>query len=136
MTRLIPVVAFSLLLSSVPAAAVDLKISDSRGTQVLLTSASIDYGGFMAADKETQGIRVLLGDGLVTARWSDIGMVKIVRKDDSVRPPRIEIEITLKNGKKVAAALYRQGQMKLLGKTELGDYSIDLERVRTIEPVR
>jgi hypothetical protein len=30
----------------------------------------------------------------------------------------------------------RQGQMKLLGKTELGDYSIELDKVRSIVPVR
>jgi hypothetical protein len=30
----------------------------------------------------------------------------------------------------------RQGQMKLLGVTELGDYSIELDKVRAITPVR
>ena len=53
-----------------------------------------------------------------------------------MRPARIELEIVLRNGKKVPAALLRQGQMKLLGKTDLGDYSIDLAKVRTITPVR
>ena len=116
--------------------AADLKITDSRGTEVVLTGASVDYSGFLASDKETQGIRVLQGDGLVTVKWSDVESLKVVRRDDSVRPARLEIEIVLKNGKKVPATLFRQGQMKLLGKTELGDYSIELDKVRSIVPVR
>ena len=129
-------VALLLLLSSVPALAADLKIKDSRGTEVLLTNASIDYGGLMASDKEIQGIRLLQGDGVVTVKWADIESLSIVRTDDSVRPPRIEVEVVLRNGKKAPAALLRQGQMKLLGKTELGDYSIDLAKVRAITPIR
>jgi len=125
-----------LLLPTTHAVAADLKITDSRGTEVVLTAASIDYSGFMASDKETQGIRVLQGDGRVMVKWTDLESLKVVRKDDSERPPRIEIEILLRNGKKVPATLFRQGHMKLLGKTDLGDYSIDLDKVRTIVPVR
>jgi hypothetical protein len=123
------------LLSSAPAAAADLTITDSRGTELTLTGASIDYSSFMTSDKETQGIRVLQGDGQVTAKWSDIASLKVVRRDESVKPARVEIEIALKNGKKIAAALVRQGQMKLLGKTDLGDFSIDLDKVRSIAPL-
>ncbi|WP_110170295.1 hypothetical protein [Luteitalea pratensis] len=129
-------VAFLLLLSSASAVAADLKIKDSRGTEVLVTNASIDYSSFMASDKETQGIRLLQGDGMVTVKWADIESLTFVRTDDSVRPPRIELEVVLRSGKKAPAALVRQGQMKLLGKTDLGDYSIDLQKVRTITPIR
>lgn len=125
-----------LLLPSDRAVAADLKITDSRGTEVVLTGASVDYSGFLASDKETQGIRVLQGDGMVIVKWTDVENLRVIRRDESVKPPRIEIEIVLRNGKKVPAALFRQGQMKLLGKTDLGDYSIDLERVRAIVPVR
>jgi hypothetical protein len=118
------------------ALAADLKITDSRGTEVVVSGVSVDYGGMMTSDKETHGIRVLQGDGLVLVKWSDIESLKVTRRDDSVRPPRIEVEIALKGGRKVAAAFFRQGQMKLLGKTDLGEYSIDLDRVRTIVPVR
>jgi hypothetical protein len=124
------------LLPSTPAAAADLRITDSRGAEVLVTGASIDYSGFIAEEKETQGIRVLQGEGRVTVKWADVESLKVLRVDESVRPPRIEIEIVLKNGKKIPAALLRQGQMKLLGKTELGDYSIELDKVRSIVPVR
>jgi hypothetical protein len=129
-------VAFLMLLSSVTALAADLKIKDSRGTEVSLGNASIDYSGFMASDKETQGIRLLQGDGMVTVKWADIESLTVVRTDDSVKPPRIEVEVVLRNGRRAPAALFRQGQMKLLGETDLGDYSIDLEKVRTITPVR
>jgi hypothetical protein len=134
--RRITAVTLLLLLSSVTALAADLKIKDSRGTEVLLTNASIDYSGFMTSDKETQGIRLLQGDGMVTVKWADIESLNVVRTDGSVRPPRIEVEVVLRNGKKAPATLFRQGQMKLLGKTDLGEYSIDLEKVRTITPVR
>ena len=125
-----------LLLPAGDAVAADLKITDSRGTEVVLTGASIDYSGFLATDKETQGIRVLQGDGVVTVKWTDVERLKVVRRDDSVKPPRVELEIVLKSGKTVPAAFVRQGQMKLLGKTDLGDYSIELDKVRTIVPVR
>jgi hypothetical protein len=125
-----------LFLPATRAVAADLKIIDSKGTEVVLTGASIDYSGFMASDKETQGIRVLHGDGRVTVKWADVESLKVVRRDDSEKPPRIELEIVLRNGKKVSATLFRQGPMKLSGKTDLGDYSIDLAKVRTIVPVR
>jgi hypothetical protein len=124
------------LLSVARAAAADLRITDSKGTEVLVTGASLDYSGFLASDKETEGIRVLQGEGLVTVKWADVESLKYLRRDDSVKPPRIEFEVLLRNGKKVQVALFRQGRMKLSGKTDLGDYSIDLEKVRSIAPVR
>ena len=126
----------SLLLVAVSASAADLRITDSRGTDVVVQSAAIDYGGFMASDIETQGIRLMQGDGSVMVKWADIETLKVVRHDDSVKPPRIELEVVLKNQKKVPAALLRQGRMKLTGKTELGEYSIDLDKVRTITPLK
>ena len=130
--------AVACLLSLLPvgAFAADLRVTDSRGTEVVVIGASIDYSGFMTSDKETRGIRVLQGDGTVTVKWTDVDSLRITRMDNSVKPPRVEIEIVLTNGKKVPAALLRQGQMKLLGKTELGEYSIDLEKIRSIIPVR
>ena len=118
------------------AVAADLKVTDSRGTEVVVAGASIDYSGFMTADKDADGIRVLQGDGQVTVKWADVESLRVLRKDESVKPPRIELEITLRGGKKVPASLFRQGQMKLTGKTELGTYSIDLDKVRAIAPVR
>jgi len=126
----------ALLLVAATASAADLRITDSRGTEVVVHSAAIDYGGFVASDIETQGIRLMQGDGSVMVKWADIEMLKVVRRDESVKPPRIELEVVLKNQKKVPAALFRQGRMKLTGKTELGEYSIDLDKVRTITPLK
>ena len=129
-------VLVSLFVSTGLLAATDLKITDSRGTEVVLANASIEYGGFLGSEKESQGIRVLQGDGVVFLKWTDVETIKVVKRDESVKPPRVEVEITLRNGKKTPAALFRQGQMKLLGKSDLGDYSIDLDKVRAIAPVK
>ena len=126
----------SVLLGAASVSAADLRIIDSRGTDVVVQSAGIDYGGFMASEIETQGIRLMQGDGSVMVKWADIETLKVVRRDESVKPPRIELEVVLKNQKKVPAALLWQGRMKLTGKTELGEYSIALDKVRSITPVR
>jgi hypothetical protein len=125
-----------LLLVAARANAADLRITDSRGTEVVVRSAAIDYGGFVASNMETEGIRLMQGDGSVMVKWADIETLKVVRRDESVKPPRIELEVVLRNQKKVPAALLRQGRMKLVGKSELGEYSIDLDKVRTITPLR
>jgi hypothetical protein len=124
-----------LLLAAATASAADLRITDSRGTEVVVQSAAIDYGGFMSSEMETQGIRLMQGDGSVMVKWADIESLKVTRRDDSVKPPRIELEVILRTQKKIPAALFRQGRMKLTGKTELGEYSIDLDKVRTITPL-
>ena len=103
---------------------------------MVVQSAAIDYGGFVASDTQTEGIRLMQGDGAVMVKWTDIETLKVIRRDESVKPPRIELEVVLRNQKKVPAALLRQGRMKLTGKTELGEYSIDLDKVRTITPVK
>ena len=124
------------LLVAATASAADLRITDSRGTEVVVQSAAIDYGGFMASEMETQGIRLMQGDGSVMVKWADLESLKVTRRDESVKPPRIELEVVLKSQKKLPAALLRQGRMKLTGKTELGEYSIDLDKVKTITPVK
>ena len=124
------------LLVAATASAADLRITDSRGTEVVVQSAVIDYGGFMASELETQGIRLMQGDGSVMVKWADLESLKVTRRDESVKPPRIELEVVLKSQKKLPAALLRQGRMKLTGKTELGEYSIDLDKVKTITPVK
>lgn len=126
----------ALLLVAARASAADLRITDSRGTEVVVQSAAIDYGGFVASEIVTEGIRLMQGDGSVMVKWTDIESVKVIRRDESVKPPRIELEVVLKNQKKVPAALLRQGRMKLTGRTELGEYSIDLDKVKTITPLK
>jgi hypothetical protein len=45
------------------------------------------------------------------------------------------VELLLKSGKNQAAQLLRKGRMKLGGRAEIGEYSIDLEKVKKITVV-
>jgi hypothetical protein len=128
--------ALALFVPAIRAAATDLKVTDSRGTEVTVTGASIDYGGFLGSAKMEDGIRIQQGDGTVMLKWADVEALKVSKRDESVKPVRIEVEITLRGGKRASAALLRIGAMKLTGRTELGDYAIDLDKVRAITPVR
>ena len=62
----------ALLLVAARAGAADLRITDSRGTEVVVQSAAIDYGGFVASDVVTEGIRLMQGDGSVMLKWTDL----------------------------------------------------------------
>jgi hypothetical protein len=125
-----------LVLVALAAPPSDLRITDSRGTSVVVTGATIDYGGTLATDKESDGIRVLQGDGAVLLKWTNVDTIRVTKVDESERPPRIDLEVVLRNRKRVPATLLRKGRMQLLGKTELGDYSIGLDKIRMIVPVR
>ena len=128
---LAPIVVFACL--SAAAAAADLRITDSTGVELTVRNVSIDYGGMLGTDKETEGIRVSQGNASVTAKWADMESLTITGRDAAAE--RITIEIALKGGKKVAAMLVRKGRMKIAGKSDLGDYTIDLEKVKKIAVV-
>ena len=117
------------------ALATDLRVTDQANTSVLVHDAVIDYGAFRD-DKEETGIRIQQGDALVTAQWANVETLTVTGRDTAVSPPRIRIELVLKNGLKVAGTLVVRGRMKLVGKTDLGDYSIDLEKIKMIAPVQ
>jgi hypothetical protein len=134
--RTYEVLVLTLCLASGLEAATNLKVTDSRGTEVVVADAAIDYGGFLGAELEADGIRVLQGDGLVLLKWEDVESVTVVKRDESAKPIRVELQVSLKNGKTVSAALYRKGNMKLVGKSDLGAYSIELDKVRAIAPIK
>jgi hypothetical protein len=123
----------AMLLAALPVMGADLRVTDSAGVEVVVREAVIDYSGLLGSDREADGIRVSQGDALVTARWADIDSLTVTGRDAAVA--RLTIEIVLKNGKKVAATLIRKGRMKLSGKSDLGEYSIDLEKVKRIATV-
>jgi hypothetical protein len=132
-----PVLALLMVsVAPVQATLTDLTIIDSKATNVAVHGAAIDYGGLLSLDRETQGIRVMQGDGLVLLKWSDVDTLKVTKIDDSSKPPRIELEVVLRNRKKVPATMLRAGRMQLVGKTDLGDYKIDLDKIRAIVPIR
>ena len=135
MTQRIALVVLLLALPGV-ALATDLKITDSSGAAVVVKDAVIDYGGMLSADAEKDGFRVQQGDGVVRLKWSDIESISVTKVDTSARPPRVEIEVAFINGKRFPATLFRKGAMKLTGKTDLGDYAIDVDKIRRIAPAR
>jgi hypothetical protein len=122
------------LLLSIPAFAADLRVLDSANVEILVKEISIDYGGLLGTDKETDGIRVTQGDASIIAKWADIESLTVTGRDAAAA--RMTVEIALKSGKKVNANLVRKGRMKLVGKSDLGEYSIDLEKVKKITVVR
>jgi hypothetical protein len=134
--RPLAVAAFVFNTQQTRATPTNLLITDSQGTDVVVIGVSIDYGGMLSVDKETRGIRVLQGDGAVLVKWTDVDTLRVTKRNDAVKPPRVELEIVLRNHKRVPAALLRAGKMHLLGRTDLGDYAIDLDKVRRIVPVR
>jgi hypothetical protein len=40
------------------------------------------------------------------------------------------------NGRKLPATLFRKGAMTLKGRTDLGDYTIPIEKIRRMAPAR
>jgi len=132
MKRTLGLVLPSLFLTATLHAA-DVRVTDSGGIEVLVKDITIDYSGLLGSDKETEGVRVSQGEALVTAKWSDIQSITITGRDAAAA--RMTVEILLRDGKKVSAALVRKGRMRLSGRADLGEYSIDLEKVRKISTV-
>lgn len=123
----------------------DLQVTDSAGNAVELRKAYVNYGvtryvvGGDRYDNEHDGLRVLQGEATVTVKWSRIKelVIEYVRsrydeKEKKRYPDELKGEITLDSGKTVSAKLV-EGRLK--GQSELGDYEIDLKRVRSIFPL-
>jgi len=125
-----------LLLVPSAALAVDLKVTDTRGTEVVVKDAIVDYGGMLTVDADKDGMRVQQGDAVVKLKWSAVDSIAVTKVDTSAKPSRVEVEVVLSGGKNIAATMFRQGAMKLTGRTDLGEYTIDLEKIRKIAPVR
>ena len=134
MKQTLSLIAFAFLFLTTTAYATDVRVADSGGVEVLVRDVSIDYGGLLGGDKETEGVRLLQGDASVITRWADIQSIAITGRDE--KAGRMTVQIVLKDGRRtVNAALLRKGRMKLTGKTDLGEYSIDLEKIQKITVV-
>lgn len=123
-----------LLVSVSSVFATDLRITDASNTIIVVHDAFIDYGGLMG-DKESEGLRIYQGEAMVTALWANIRSVTITGKTTSAEP-RPTAEIIPRKGSKINTTLVSKGRMRLSGKTDLGDYAIDLEKIRIIEPLQ
>lgn len=116
--------------------ATDLRITDSSGADVIVKNASIDYSGALgAAVRESKGIRLEQGDATVTVKWKDIESLTI-EGAGSEKAERLDVNVRMRNGRQLAALLHRPRDAKLRGTSELGEYSLDLYKVRSIQPLR
>jgi len=131
-------IACSLLFLLLPPAALaaDLQVTDSQGSTVVVKEASIDYGGMLASDPDKEGIRIQQGDAIVRLKWADVQSLAVTKVETSAKPAQVDLEVVLVNGTRAAATLFRKGAMTLAGKSPLGDYTIPLEKVRRLVPVR
>jgi hypothetical protein len=141
MTRLVmlrSVFLFVTVLMAAPslALAADLRVTDTTGTQVVVRDATLDYPAGIAAVRESKGIRVQQGDGTTTVKWADVQSLTVLHPEEGGKSDRVEVEVALRSGRRITATLGRVHETKLRGRTELGDYAIDLDKVRAIEPLR
>ena len=113
-----------------------LRIVDARGAEVVVTQPTIDYGGALSTDRVSDGIRLQQGDGMVSVKWGAVDTIRVTSVNDSTRPPTLHVQVVLRNGTRRPATLLEKGRMQLLGQTDLGDYVLDLHKVRLIVPVR
>ena len=132
MKRTLSVVLAFLILGG-SAFATDVRITDSSGVEIVVKDVSIDYGGLLGSDKDTEGVRITIGDAMVTAKWSDLQSLTVTGRDAAAG--RMTVELLLKSGKNQAGQLLRKGRMKLAGRAEIGEYSIDLEKIKKITVV-
>jgi hypothetical protein len=113
-----------------------LRVVDAQGVEVVVADARIDYGGMVVPDMLTDGIRLQQGDGAVLMKWTAVDSIRVVAINDSTRPPMLRVQVVLRSGVRRNATLAEKGHMELLGQTDLGEYSLDLHKVRVIVPVR
>jgi len=114
----------------------DLKITDTSGNISAVKNVRIDYTRYdfvYTPDFESSGIRVLQGDAKVIAKWEKIEKVTIKAKDTSKIPWTLKAEIIMKAGDKKEVTLVIDSKKGLTGETDLGDISIYLENLKTIE---
>lgn len=124
------------------ASAVALQVTDSAGTVVELRKAYVNYGttqymvGGARHDNEHDGLRVSRGEATITVKWSRIqGLVieyapsRFDQEEKKRYPAQLRAKITLDDGELLPTELLAG---RLRGESELGDYEIDLRKVRSI----
>ena len=111
-----------------------LRVIDTKGAATVLeiSSARIDYTSYAfmyRPDFEYSGIRLKQGEGTVTVRWDLIDKINLSPANDG----GAEAEILMRSGDTKNMGLVRWSEKGLTGKPDLGDFSIALGKVRTIE---
>jgi hypothetical protein len=119
----------------VSASAADLKITQFVGTVVDVRNVSIDYTNYniiYTPDFDTLGIRARVGAGQVTIYWSNISRIEIAGRGSNGLPAAI----TGNDGKTTEAQLLPGSEKGLRGETDLGEFSIDLDKIKLIEVLK
>ena len=113
----------------------DVKVTDTKGNIVEVRDVAIDYTRYSiiyTPDNDHEGVRAFQGEGVVTINWSQIETIAIKRKKTDVVPNRLEADVTFKDKRVVGVDLQMDARQGLHGKTDLGDFSIQLESVKSI----
>ena len=85
---------------------------------------------------QADGIRLQQGDGIVVVKWNTVDTIRVVATNDTTRPPTLHLQVVMRNGARRTATLADKGHMQLIGQTDLGDYALDLHKMRVIVPLR
>jgi len=117
-----------------------LKVTDTKGNVVTLQYGEgwypcIDYtvySFFYTDDKECGGLRIRKGEGKIVVYWVNLQRVDITK----VTVDGAEGEIVTLAGDTRPVVLWPWSKKGLAGQTELGTFSIDLDKVKTIEVIR
>ena len=107
-----------------------LNVTDVNGNTVALKSVRIDYTSYSftyTPDYERIGIRARQGEGAVIIDWDNIAKITITNQTT------LAAEVTLQSGKIIPLELVPDAKGGLIGNSELGDFTISLHKVKTIE---
>ena len=134
MARPLFTLIFFAMVSSVALGA-DVKVTDTSGKSRIVRNVKIDYTQYSVIytpDFEYNGIRVVDGQARITIDWSKIEKVTALKLD--MDNQKLTADIFLKNGGKQSMELVMDSHQGLVGETDLGEYHIDLEKIKIIEP--
>lgn len=133
---LIAIVSITMFAQGPPTA---VRVTDTKGYVVTLpfknAAVTIDYSAysfvFSTIDK-LEGLRIQQGEGTVDVRWEKLSRVD-VRK---VTGAGVVGQIVTTTGATQEVGLVPWSKKGLEGSTELGPFTIDLDKVKTIEVIR
>ncbi len=99
------------------------------------TSPTIDYTVYnviYTEDREDLGLRIRQGEGRVTVSWENLARVDVTKMTES----GAEARIVTATGDTHNVVLLPWSKDGLVGETELGVFSISLDKVKIIEVIR
>ncbi len=131
---LLYVFSISILCVFIYANAADLRITDKSENVIQIEKAKIDYTSYSfiyTPDFEYDGIRVHQGEGLVKINWDRIKLLEIFERDTTFKPNRLNGKVVFIDNDSSNVKLVSDSKKGLAGITGLGEFSIDLEKVKT-----